>query len=98
MSRNMDRKSMIEVLKVLRTAFDLSGPLYIGITARQSLLDRLNQHLSGDSAVYPGLESAGLSWDEIYFSWIEIDVLNSESLRSCEKLLQNVFKPLFCKA
>lgn len=86
-----------EVSSILRISFDVSIPVYIGLTFEQSLSERLEQHLNGMTSMSSFIKEFDLAWDNFHFNCNPIIALNKKELRGSEKLIQNIFKPRFSK-
>jgi hypothetical protein len=87
------RGKLDAALGILRLFFDYVSPLYIGMTERQSLSDRLNQHTSGGTLLYERLALCGIDWTELTFCCLPLDELNRTEVRALEKLFQSFCKP-----
>src|SRR5262249_40793357 len=87
-----------EILSILRKFFDFLAPLYIGMTSSQSLRDRLDQHLSGTTALQGRLTTCGIAWTELNFCCMPLDEFDAAQIRSLEKLFQALCKPQLSSA
>jgi len=83
----------MSVIDVIRDAFTMAPPLYIGIAAEQSLGMRLDQHLANTTQLSERIKSVGLSWSMIEYQCIPIHDLTTIDMRKLEMLLQSIFKP-----
>ncbi len=90
-----NRKKTVEFITFLRVSFLFIKPLYIGLTREQSFSSRLTQHLNGQTNLLDGLNKNKIDWNDLSFSIFSMKRVSSSELRSCEKIVQNIHKPLF---
>lgn len=82
---------IMEVTRVLRESVFVASPLYIGIAKKQSLRERVEQHLDGKTRFSRELHKANLRWENICLKYTVIT--EKEHLRLIEKISQNLLKP-----
>jgi hypothetical protein len=81
------------IVGVLRAFCATLPPLYVGMTCRQSLRDRLNQHLSGSTQLSEHLKRIKLDWTELIFVCAPLELASDEHFRTLEKVVQSLTKP-----
>jgi len=86
------------ILSLIRKLLMNSPPIYIGITSKQTLQDRLRQHLDGQTGMKASLEQLGFGWQDVGFAFEAINILDDKELRAIEKTLQLLNRPIFSKA
>lgn len=86
---------LLDLTQVLRVAFDQLPPIYIGLAWQQSLHDRLQQHLTGQTALLTNLKNFNLSFYDLFFSCLPVKLDRRSDLRDLEKTLQSILKPIF---
>jgi hypothetical protein len=77
---------------VLRYTIDLSLPLYVGMTAKQSFRQRLEQHMSGSTAFADRLKALRVAWSDLQFVIRPLDVPRG-CVSTAEKLAQSLLRP-----
>jgi hypothetical protein len=77
---------------VLRYTIDLSLPLYVGMTAKQSFRQRLDQHMSGASQFSERLKALRVAWSDLQFVIRPLDVPRG-SVLTAERLAQSLLRP-----
>jgi hypothetical protein len=77
---------------VVRYAIDLSLPLYVGMTARQSFRERLFQHMNGTTQFSDRLRKIHVTWSDLKFVIRPMNVPR-RAVGSAEKLVQSLLKP-----
>jgi len=75
-----------------------SPPIYIGITSKQTLRDRLKQHLDGQTVMKESLENLGFGWHDVAYECEKINFFDSKELREVEKSMHLLHRPIFSKA
>jgi hypothetical protein len=88
-------RSLIEVriaASVLRYTIDMSLPLYVGMTAKQSFRQRLEQHMAGSSQFSNRLKVLKISWSDLQFAIRPLDVPRG-SVLAAERLAQSLLRP-----
>jgi hypothetical protein len=93
LARNPSKMPMKETLRAIRTAFNFATPVYIGMTDRQSLRKRLQQHLSGSSQFSERLTENNLGWNDLLYRCVAVDRFYLESSAEVERMIQLIFKP-----
>jgi len=89
-----DKKiEIIEVTKVIRGAIAMSPPIYIGMTRKQSLRRRLEQHLGDTTQFSERLKKTKFSWHDLYYNYEIVNHFFLERTPKIEKLIQYLFKP-----
>lgn len=78
---------------VIRKAFEIAPPVYVGIAANQSLGARLDQHLSGSSHVAKRIHDLGLSWNHFEYRCSPLPVDAGPIMSDLETVIQGLFKP-----
>lgn len=89
---------LLAYVTAVRYAVDVMPPLYVGIAHKQSLQSRLVDHLEGRTALYAKLCDAGLSWEDTRFLTLSTTNWSFGRLRSLEKVMQSILKPVFSEA
>jgi hypothetical protein len=85
--------NLIDMISIIRESVSKTAPLYIGITEKQTLQDRILQHLNGQTQLQERLYDSGLQWFDLKVSCTCVS--DDSKLRQLEKILQNMFKPIF---
>ena len=79
---------------IARYSFDLAPPIYVGMTAKQTFRQRLEQHLAGHTGLYGRMREAGLSWGDCCFEPHEMAV-SKGAVDIAESLTQSILQPIF---
>lgn len=88
-----DLAELKRVTRAMRLAFSAAPPIYVGLAVGQSLRARLDQHLSGSSAVAAEIQRHGLSWTNIEYRCVTLDTFSQSRVRALEQAIQSIFKP-----
>lgn len=86
-----------EVAGVLRICVSMMRPLYVGMAERQSLRDRLKQHMDGETGLLDSLSLAKLSILDLEFHWVPLSLEALPHARALEKVMQHILRPAFSK-
>jgi hypothetical protein len=86
-------KDTLMTTAVIRKAFDIAPPVYVGIAAEQSLAARLNQHLSGSTNLAKRIAEFGMSWNHFEYRCSPLPVDSGPVIADLEVILQGIFKP-----
>ncbi len=89
----MDNDLILNIVEFMRGMFDSLPPLYIGMTADQSLQSRLKQHVSGETELIDRISYFHLSMSDLTFHCLPLPENYPGKHREVEKLFQNIFKP-----
>lgn len=85
------------ITNIMRSFFDFSPPIYIGMTYDQSFKERLIQHMNRDTNFGRTLLELEINWSDLNYNCISIDNINRTGVRDIEKLTQHIFKPILSK-
>jgi hypothetical protein len=88
-----ERGSILELLNTIRIFFEFLPPLYIGMTSRQSLNERLCQHINETTKLHERLLACEISWTELTFTCLPIEEANMPRMITLEKIFQSLCKP-----
>jgi hypothetical protein len=87
-----DMSAVRTAASVLRYTMDLSLPLYVGMTAKQSFRQRLDQHMSGNSQFSERLKVLKIAWSDLQFVIRPLEVPRG-SVLTAERLAQSLLRP-----
>lgn len=73
-------------------------PIYIGMTAEQSLRTRIGQHLSGQTGFSHRLTESGMYIHDIDFRYIPTTSAFNLLLPKIERILQSAYRPILSEA
>ncbi len=77
---------------VLRYTIEMSLPLYVGMTSKQSFRQRLDQHMNGSSQFSDRLKELRITWSDLQFS-IRPLAVPRRAVMSAERLAQTILRP-----
>lgn len=94
-----------EYVNLVHSSCVFNPPIYVGITTRQTLRERYEQHRSaflsgpGDTSFGTRLRDAEIEWDDILFACIPFDKASDqvEILSTLERHLQALTKPVLSR-
>lgn len=90
---NKTANELRAIASTLRQAYMFARPLYVGMTQRQTLRTRLDQHINGETQFSERLAESKLSWRDLKYSYVALDASCIEMSGELEKLIQSLFKP-----
>jgi len=93
LTTNISIHDLMEISAVIRYFVQQTPPIYIGMSSKQSLYDRLMQHISSETNFAKQLLSYDLSWSDLQYSYIGLSNKESSRIRSLEKIVQFICKP-----
>jgi hypothetical protein len=91
---SLEIRDLAEVITVLRFAFASARPIYIGMCFDQSLHQRVGQHVDGQTGLVPLLHDCKLAIMDVVVHCLTLPYTERARLRSCERVIQAIFKPV----
>ncbi len=91
-------KSLDEFLEfsfTMRKILVNNNPIYVGMTRKQSIQERVKQHISGGTDFSQKISEMDLRWENISLSYSVLTV--KKNIRDIEKLAQALLKPTYSK-
>jgi hypothetical protein len=87
-----DLKAVKSAASVVRYALELSAPIYVGMTSRQSFRIRLDQHMAGSTQFSDRLAKLKIGWSDLKFVIRPFHV-PAKAVRTAEQMAQALLKP-----
>lgn len=82
-------------LRAIRVFFAQLPIAYVGMASRQSLYDRLLQHINDSTGFSERIRLRGLGWNDFLYFAMRLPEFSSTDTRGLEKLFQSISRPAF---